>query len=164
MAFVIGLSLLAQNLAALASEPGKRKSASSARPPVASWTDDYFPALRKARTENKHALILFTAPERCGACVDLDGLLQEPKVREYLARNFVCIRLHSSSEMGILMRPRFKGGRGVPTLVVVNERGKQLGLMSGFCDGVDEFIRQLSNLNVGKPPGEGTNSWAGKQL
>lgn len=101
---------------------------SFAAPKQIQWTDSLEKGLAQAKKENKPALIDFYA-DWCGWCERLDkDTYTDPKVIE-LSKRFVMIKVNTEGERRNTIK---YGVRSLPTIVITNAQGKEIGRVTGY--------------------------------
>jgi thioredoxin-related protein len=121
------------------------------------WCENMTSATKQAVKEKKLIFLLFSAPGRCGACQKLEReVLAVTRVADWLNSGYVCFRCNPDAGYGQKLRAVYPQGRGVPTMIIVNPKGKAIGDMSGFNSVPDKFMNQVANISRGLRPGFGT--------
>lgn len=120
------------------------------------WHVDFNKAFAVARKENKLLLLMFSAPNRCGSSRYMEqDMLRRERVKTWLATYYVCAMTNPDTAYGKVLRQRYPGGRGVPTIIVIDGRGRALGALSGCNTTSEKFMAQIANISRGLPPGYG---------
>jgi thioredoxin-related protein len=119
------------------------------------WTTQYAVALRQARQQKTHVFLFFTGSDWCGWCKRLDReVLSTEQFRTYAAKNLVLVKLdfprsipQDSSEkaQNEQLAQHFNVG-GFPTVIVLNEKGKQVGRLGYQPGGPKPFIEALKTF------------------
>jgi len=86
------------------------------------WSDDYKSALKSAKVQNKHVVLMFSK-EDCSLCEVLHEILfPDPSIVEILEKNFILVELDTEYDN----RRGFKV-YSTPTIYFLNAKGKQEG-------------------------------------
>ena len=86
------------------------------------WSDDYKSALKSAKAQNKHVVLMFSK-EDCSLCEVLHEILfPDPSIVEILEKNFILIELDTEYDN----RRGFKV-YSTPTIYFLNAKGKKQG-------------------------------------
>ena len=86
------------------------------------WSDDYKSALKSAKSQNKHVVLMFSK-EDCSLCEVLHEILfPDPSIVEILEKNFILIELDTEYDN----RRGFKV-YSTPTIYFLNAKGKKQG-------------------------------------
>lgn len=145
----------------VASAPARNEARPNARPADApsasagtkpSWTTDYKGALAAAEAQNRNVLLLFTGSDWCGWCMRLQKeILTTPQFARYAAENLVLVEV--DFPRGKAQSPELKRNnaalsrvysiQGYPTMVLLDSKGKQIGLFGYEEGGPEPFIRRL---------------------
>ncbi|MCD4748665.1 MAG: thioredoxin family protein [Thermoanaerobaculales bacterium] len=105
------------------------------------WASDWKTALERADSEDKAVLVTFYA-DWCIWCKRLENTtLANAKVVAYLTENVVPIRLDVDNE-GRTLSNNYRVD-GLPTVLVLNARGKEIGRIPGYLppDGFLDRVR-----------------------
>lgn len=118
------------------------------------WLKEYPDALKRAELEKKPVLLDITT-DWCGWSKKMDReTFAELAVQKEL-RSYVLIRLNpEASDRNQKVADSF-GADGLPTLVVANFQGEQIGQRSGYMNGKEmvEFLKEFTPLFKGNPLG-----------
>jgi len=86
------------------------------------WSDDYKSALKIAKAQNKHVVLMFSK-EDCSLCEVLHEILfPDPSIIEILEKNFILVELDTEYDN----RRGFKV-YSTPTIYFLNAKGKKQG-------------------------------------
>jgi thiol-disulfide isomerase/thioredoxin len=133
------------------------------RAPVASapggealWRTDYPGALQQAKSDPKLVLLDFTGSDWCGWCIKFQrDVLSTPKFGAYANKNLELVKVdfprHSTQSEELKHSNTALGKQfnvdGLPTFVLVNGDGKELGRQVGYLEGgPDAFISKLEGF------------------
>jgi len=126
----------------------------------AQWLTDLPKAEAQAKTENKIVVMDFTGSDWCPACIALrKKVLDSKKFQTYAAANAVLVEVDfpdKKAQSGDLkkaneaLKDKYKID-GFPTLVVLDQSGKEIGRQEGY-DGSSpqEIITALEKFRSGK--------------
>ena len=120
------------------------------------WLTDVPKALEKAKTEKKAVMLDFTGSDWCGWCKRLDKeVFSTSKFKEYSAKNLVLVEVDFPERKKLSpelvkanegLKNKYKVD-GFPTLVVLNEEGREIGRQSGYlAGGPKAFIAKLESF------------------
>ena len=121
------------------------------------WRFDYPGALQQARKENKLVLLDFTGSDWCGWCIKFEhDVLATPQFATYANRKLQLVRLDfprhtpqpdALKRANAVLEKQFAVD-GLPTFVLVNADGKELGRQVGYLNGgPDAFIAELEKFS-----------------
>ena len=106
------------------------------------WQPDYHKAKEQAQTSDKPILIFFTGSDWCGPCKMLVAdLFHSDNFKKNIAPDFVLYEADFPRNRDLLTKQQVKDNHRLknrysvgtyPTVVVVNAKGKKLGLMKGY--------------------------------
>lgn len=106
------------------------------------WEKEYDKAVETARNQNKPILIFFTGSDWCGPCKMLvDDFFESKRFGKLAAKNFVIYEAdfpRNSYLVTLSQRKkndylsRMYGVNSYPTIVVIDEEGKELGRKEGY--------------------------------
>jgi protein disulfide-isomerase len=124
------------------------------------WLTDLPKAEAQARAEKKLVLMDFTGSDWCPGCIDLrKKVFETKKFQTYAATNLVLVvvdfpdKKPQTAELkkaNADLHDKFKV-EGFPTLVVLDENGKELGRNEGYeADTPKSFIAALEKMKAGK--------------
>lgn len=119
------------------------------------WQTDYPSALNQAKASKAKVFLFFTGSDWCGWCKRLDAeVLGTNQFKEFAGENLILVKLDFPRR--IPQSPTLQaqnrqlaetfGVRGFPTVVVVNEQGRELGRLGYQPGGPGPFIKQLRKL------------------
>jgi protein disulfide-isomerase len=125
----------------------------------ATWLTDLPQAKVQAKAENKIVLLDFTGSDWCGWCIKFkQEVLDTPKFQEYAAKNAVLVEVdfpnkkEQSDDLkkaNTALKTKYKIN-GFPTLVVLDQNGKEIGRQVGYAEGGPKaFIGKLENYKKG---------------
>jgi thiol-disulfide isomerase/thioredoxin len=104
--------------------------------------------LEKAKAEGKPVMILFTGTEWCPPCQHLERTaIEKEAFQQFAADEVVFVKLDFPRNQSAAPQTHFEAAqkyrvRGFPTVVLLNEEGKELErFVGGRRDGVDGLIR-----------------------
>ncbi len=106
------------------------------------WLTNYDMAIKKAKKTDKNILMFFTGSDWCPPCVSLKkDLLDTPKFKSY-ADKYVLLYIDIPRNKDLLtadqladnkkLASKYNKKGSVPMMKVVNEKGHELGAMSGY--------------------------------
>ena len=106
------------------------------------WVPTYKEALKKSKKENKPVLIYFTGSDWCGPCKILDEkLFHTEKFKAISDNHLVLLEVDIPRRRDLLSPAKMKENlslqkkykvRAFPTLMMVNHRGKKIGVKKGY--------------------------------
>jgi protein disulfide-isomerase len=108
--------------------------------------------VQKARTQDKKLVILITGSDWCGACKNMEqGMLGTTQWLGFAGKDVVFQKFEypnggqasTQAHKDLLELPGFEG---FPTMVVVNGKGKILGMRAGYGGGASEYIDWIESL------------------
>ena len=120
------------------------------------WLTDLPKALDQAKAEKKVVLLDFTGSDWCGWCKRLDNeVFSTSEFKEYATKNLVLVEVDFPERKK--QSPELKKANeglkskynvdGFPTLVVLNEAGREIGRQSGYLSGGSKaFIAKLESF------------------
>jgi thioredoxin-related protein len=120
------------------------------------WLTDLPKSLEQAKAEKKVVLVNFTGSDWCGWCKRLDKeVFTTTEFKEYATKNLVLVeadfpeRKKQSSELKKAndgLKNKYKVD-GFPTLVVLNDAGREIGRQDGYlAGGPKAFIAKLESF------------------
>ncbi|MBY0545912.1 MAG: thioredoxin family protein [Candidatus Obscuribacterales bacterium] len=137
-------------------EPPQKASTVKKAATNLTWHLDFNKAFSMARKENKLLLLMFSASDRCGSSKYIEqDMLRRERVKTWLASYYVCAKTNPDIPYGKVLRQRYPQGRGVPTIIVIDGKGRALGALSGCNTTSEKFMAQIANISRGLPPGYG---------
>jgi len=108
------------------------------------WLTDLPKAQAQAKAENKIVLMDFTGSDWCGWCIKFrKEVLNTPEFQAYAAKNVVLVELDypnkkvQSADLkkaNAALKTQYDI-HGFPTLLVLNQNGKEIGRQVGFSQG-----------------------------
>lgn len=105
----------------------------------------YSKGLKEAKKTKKYILIYFHS-KRCPWCRILEKDLEEnEKIKEYLAQNFVMMKVDADTDIEVGIKYRI---RGVPTIWVLEPDGSPIGPVPGYVPS-EEFYQLLKYIKSG---------------
>jgi protein disulfide-isomerase len=124
------------------------------------WLSDLPAAQAQAKAEKKIVLMDFTGSDWCPWCIKFrKEVLDAKEFRDYATTNVVSVELdfpHKSGQSDELkaankaLKDKYKIG-GFPTLVVLDQDGKEIGRQEGYEEGrPTAFIAKLEKFKGGK--------------
>ena len=116
------------------------------------WCETYTDSSRLSKEQSKPLLILFTGTSWCPACIKLEKeILQKPEFIQGVADNFIFYKaefndpspegLNSTPDSVLLDRYQITA---FPTMVIVNEDGKQLFTINYKPNTPDSYVREIN--------------------
>ena len=122
----------------------------------ATWLTDLPKAQAQAKAENKIVLLDFTGSDWCGWCIKFrKEVLDTPEFQAYAAKNVVLVELdypHKKVQSADLKKANAAlktkyDVHGFPTLLVLNQDGKEIGRQVGYAQGGPAaFIAKLEKF------------------
>ncbi|WP_158977673.1 thioredoxin family protein [Cellulophaga sp. L1A9] len=106
------------------------------------WLTDYKTAVKKAEKEDKNILVFFTGSDWCPPCIALKkDFFETPSFDEY-SKEYVLLYVDIPRNRDLLsanqlaqnkeLASKYNKRGSVPMLKVINEKGKELGALSGY--------------------------------
>jgi len=143
------------------------------------WITDAQQALAKAKAEQKLVLLNFTGSDWCPWCIRLEReVFSKPEFTAYAKTNLVLVlvdfprgkQLGKDQQQANKALAEKYGIDGLPTIVVLDSTGKQLGRLGYKPGGPARFIAELEKLRAkaarrqetGSAPG--TNTAGGRPI
>jgi len=125
----------------------------------ATWLTDLPQAQTQAKSEKKIVLLDFTGSDWCGWCIKFKkDVLNTPEFQKYAAKNVVLVEVdfpnHKEQSADLktanaALKSRF-AIRGFPSLVVLDQNGKEIGRQVGYAEGgPSAFIAKLDKFKAG---------------
>ncbi|MEO8439354.1 MAG: thioredoxin family protein [Spartobacteria bacterium] len=124
----------------------------------ADWLSDFSRAQAEAKAGHKMLLLDFTGSDWCIWCRRLESeVFSKPKFEEYAKENLVLMRVDFPRAKPLRDEVRRQNQslaakfeiEGFPTVVVLDEEGKQVGLLGYVAGGPEAFIRELEKVPKG---------------
>jgi protein disulfide-isomerase len=119
------------------------------------WMTDLPKAQAQAKAEHKLVMLDFTGSDWCGWCIKLDReVFSKPEFAEYAKKNLVLVEVdfpRTKKQSGELkkanqsLQDKYKI-EGYPTIIVLDESGKQVGQLGYQPGGPKAFIDELNKL------------------
>jgi protein disulfide-isomerase len=124
------------------------------------WLTDLPAAQAQAKTEHKMVLMDFTGSDWCPWCIKFKKeVLDSKKFQAYAAKSVVLVELDfpkskpqtdDLKQANGALKAKY-GIEGFPTLIVLDQNGKEIGRQVGYEDGGPKaFIAQLEKYQAGK--------------
>jgi len=119
------------------------------------WMTDYDAAVKKAKAENKSILMDFTGSDWCGWCIKLKKeVFDTPEFQKYAADNLILLELDFPRKKAQSPQEKAQNEKlqqkykieGYPTIIVLNDKEKQIGQMGYVPGGPSAFISELKKL------------------
>jgi len=120
------------------------------------WTDDYNAALKQAAAEKKTVLVDFSGSDWCGWCKRLDKEVFDTEVfKQGVKDKFVLLFIDSPKDKSKLSEVAKKNNRnlckkykvkGFPTVLLLNEKGEQIGETGYQQGGPEKYLQHLDSL------------------
>lgn len=124
------------------------------------WLTDLPTAQAQAKSENKIVLMDFTGSDWCGWCVKFKKeVLDTQEFQDYATKNVVLVELdfpHKKPQSDDLKKANAAlktkyNIEGFPTLVVLDQNGKEIGRQVGYEEGGPKaFIAKLEKYKAGR--------------
>lgn len=121
------------------------------------WTNDFEAAKAKAEKEGKDILLVFSGSDWCKECKSLEAALSKPEIADEIAKRFVPViadfpklsaldprTLKQNEMLGITF-----GLAEVPTIIVMDTKGKAFGTIVGFSE-TEDFIKVFQQFASAK--------------
>jgi protein disulfide-isomerase len=119
------------------------------------WTTDLGKAIEKAKTEHKAVLVNFTGSDWCKWCFKLrDEVFSKDEFKEYADENLVLVMIdfpqnkpqsNQTRMYNQSIQQKF-GVQGYPTIVLINEHGKQVAKTGYQPGGAVKYISHLKSF------------------
>lgn len=130
-----------------------------ARADEAAWLTDLPAAQAQAKAQNKIVLMDFTGSDWCPWCIKFrKEVLDSKEFQDYANQHVVEVELdypHTKSQSAELkqanaaLKEKYKI-QGFPTLVVLDQKGKEIGRQVGYEEGgAKAFIAKLEKFQAG---------------
>lgn len=119
------------------------------------WGTDYKKAVSQAKSEKKLVLLDFTGSDWCGWCMKLDKeIFSTQAFKDYAGKNLVLVELDfpksKSQEADVKKQNEELAAKyevqGFPTIVVLDDKGNQVGQLGYMEGGPEAFIAELEKL------------------
>ena len=119
------------------------------------WQTDFKKAQEEAKANHKLLLVDFTGSDWCGWCIKLHReVFSQPEFKDYAAKNLVLLeidfpRRKAQSDAVKKQNEELAGEyriRGFPTIIVLNDEGRQVGQLGYMEGGAEAFIAELEKL------------------
>lgn len=119
------------------------------------WLTDYDDAVKKAKAENKQVLMDFTGSDWCGWCIKLKKeVFDTPEFQKYAAENLVLLEVDFPRNKPQTPKEKKDNEKlaekykieGYPTIIVLNDKEKQIGQLGYMPGGPAAFIAALKKL------------------
>lgn len=119
------------------------------------WLTDIKEAQEQAKSGKKLVLVDFTGSDWCGWCIKLDReVFSKPEFKAYAEKNLVLLEVDfpKGKEQTPVERKQNQelamkyDIEGFPTIVVLDEEGKQVGTLGYTPGGPAAFIAQLEKI------------------
>jgi len=131
-----------------------------ARAADSTWLTDVPAAQAQAKSENKVVLMDFTGSDWCPWCIKFrKDILDTQEFQDYAAKNVVEVELDYPNKKAqsddlkkanAALKDKYNVS-GFPTLVVLDQTGKEIGRQVGYEEGgAKAFIAQLEKFKAGK--------------
>ena len=121
----------------------------------ATWLTDFQKAQAEAKAGHKLILLEFTGSDWCIWCIRLEAeVFSQPEFADFAKKNLVLVRADFPRAKPLSaevrkqnqeLAQRYEIG-GFPTIVVLNEEGKQVGLLGYVPGGPASFLDELKKL------------------
>jgi len=121
----------------------------------ATWLTDFQKAQAEAKAGHKLILLEFTGSDWCIWCIRLEAeVFSQPEFADFAKKNLVLVRADFPRAKPLSaevrkqnqeLAQRYEIG-GFPTIVVLNEEGKQVGLLGYVPGGPGPFLDELKKL------------------
>lgn len=130
-------------------------AASKAEYKPGTWTEDWALALATAKTTNLPMLVNFTGSDWCSWCIRLnDEVFSRKEFQDYATKNLILVKLDfprraQQSEALKTQNQKLQGQFGVqgyPTIVLVNEEGKEIQRTGYQPGGAEKYVLHLQEL------------------
>ena len=122
----------------------------------AGFTDDFDAALKKAATEKKTVLALFTGSDWCIWCKRLEGeVFSKKEFSDEVVKTFVPVFLDFPNDESLVKESTAKQNRklakkyavrGYPTVLLLNEKGEVLAKTGYQMGGPKKYLAHVKNL------------------
>jgi protein disulfide-isomerase len=124
------------------------------------WLTDLPKAQAQAKSENKIVLMDFTGSDWCGWCIKFKNeVFDKTDFQTYAAKNVVLVELDFPNKKpqsddlkkaNAALKDKYDI-HGFPTLVVLDQNGKEIGRQVGYEEGGPKaFIAKLEGYKAGK--------------
>lgn len=119
------------------------------------WLTDAKEAQAKAKSGKKLLLVDFTGSDWCGWCIKLDReVFSKPEFKAYADKNLVLLEVDFPKGKELSPAERTQNQQlamkydveGFPTIVVLDEEGKQIGVLGYTPGGPEAFIAELEKI------------------
>jgi protein disulfide-isomerase len=126
------------------------------------WSTDYKAALVQAKAQHKDVLLDFTGSDWCGYCKLLDSeVFSKTSFQDYADKHYILVTVDFPHDKQLSdevkshnqdLSQKFQIN-GFPTLVVLDENGKELGRTTGYDpgSGADAVVAKLKTFETANP-------------
>jgi len=124
-----------------------------------SWQTNYKAALKEAATSHKPILADFTGSDWCGWCIKLDkDTFSKPEFAKFASEKLVLLEVDfpQGKEQSAAVKKQNEelqqkfGVEGYPTLVLIDENGKEIARNVGYLEGGPEAMITWINESLAK--------------
>jgi len=116
------------------------------------WKTDYAAALKTAEGSDKKILLNFTGSDWCGWCIRLDQeIFSKPRFVEFAHNNLILVKIDfprrnklspALEKQNKQLADRYRI-RGFPTILILNDNGKQINQLGYMRGGPEAFISAI---------------------
>jgi thioredoxin-related protein len=122
---------------------------------VFKWETDLDVAKKRAKDENKEILVDFTGSDWCGWCIRLKKeVFDQPEFQEYAKKHLIMVELDFPRKKKLPAKEMAQNEKlsqefkveGFPTVLLLNERGKEIGRTGYQKGGPASYVEHLKGL------------------
>ncbi len=129
-------------------------AAFTAEPPNADWVTDFKAGLKSAKENNKKLFVLFTGPEWCPFCVELEkNVLKKEQFRQFAKDKLALVYLDMPRDR---VRPPHRAAPGqdlaekleveaMPTAVIFDGDGKEIGRIDSIYE-LGPYLKRIQTV------------------
>ncbi|HEX7260216.1 MAG TPA: thioredoxin family protein [Luteolibacter sp.] len=122
---------------------------------VFKWETDLEVAKKRAKDEKKEILVDFTGSDWCGWCIRLKKeVFDQPEFQEYAKKHLIMVELDFPRKKKLPAKETAENEKlsqefkvdGFPTVLLLNERGKEIGRTGYQKGGPANYVEHLKGL------------------
>jgi thioredoxin-related protein len=127
--------------------------ASNAMVQAQEWKSNLKDAIKESSASGKEVLLLFSVPDNCETCADLEkNVLQTDEFLAYAKANFILVKQDFKSNAGnmeenLLIVEKYNKDGFFPLMVVLNKNAKTIGQIGSYRnETAREYILKLESI------------------